>query len=203
MIIKNTDELVKNAIAHKNADHIANNVYAEISGSHNGEREEDWGICAIGCLATPATLEELVKEFPNNVSVWHEEKNGETYTFYQSDISDSKLLDNLEKKYGICENLAKAAETFFEGTHNGCGDYDSPSDFDKEYTDGDSGRHYILSREERANFPFEFAKALREGSDITNEEVKDWFYDNQIEMDINVYFDYEKKDDFLNWLVNN
>jgi len=200
MIIKNTDELVKNAIAHKNADHIANNVYAQISGNHNGTKEEEWDICAIGCLATPATLKELVKEFPDDVTVWTEEKNGETYTFYNSNITDDVLLNNLKEKYGICNALARAAETFFEGTHNGAGDFDHYEDFDKDYTDGESGRHYILSRDERANFPLEFAQALSEGASIPSENVLRWFSENDLYLEINVSFHPEQKNAFLDWL---
>ena len=192
-VIKNTDELVKTAKEHKLADHIRNNFYAKIQGKHNGERVEDWSVCAIGCLATPATLEELKKEYPDNVNTYEEKVGDEIYTHYSCDIDDDVLLYKLEEKYGITYILARAAETFFEGktkTYNNILDY-----YEEEF---------ILKNDEIANWPLQFAEALQkiEGVEVTDDMVRNWFYDAEIRLEVNSEYAHGQHLDFLDWLVS-
>jgi protease II len=190
MIIKNKQKLVERAKAHKNADHITNQTYADVAGSHNGDRKEDWKLCAIGCLATETSLEKLLEQFgTENVRVWQEDE----HTHYYCNIDEEILIDKLVDDFGICNSLARVAEAIFESVEEEFGMYDELRD--------DS--QFVLSYEERQNFPTEFAQALPEGTNITDDDVFEFC--NSVGIDIEYISPGEyvydgAKDDFLEWL---
>ena len=128
MKIKNTRELVLRAQGHARADHIKQGTYGQ--GAVNGHAEYQG--CAIGCLSTPHRKGDLRAWLRDNL--WGPAASL-TYVYQGSDAMTKQLAD----EFGISPQLARAAESLFEGF----------------YTHGDA-----------INFIPEFAKSLNEGADI-------------------------------------
>lgn len=138
MKIKNTRELVLRAQAHARADHILQSTYGE--GSVNGD--EEYQGCAIGCLSTPHRRTELrafLRQYLGEWRAWSGKKDI-TLTSYQ-------MTARLGEEFGICPELARAAEDVFErlDTHG-------------------AAIEWIPA----------FAKALVEGSSVTPAMMRAW-----------------------------
>lgn len=133
MRIKNKRELVLRALGHARLDHIAQGTYG--SASCNGEVE--FKGCAIGCLATPHRKGEL-RSFIRRLG---ELICGE----YELEEAGTDQIPRLKREFGICPELARVAEAFFESqpTHGAA-----------------------------IEFIPEFAKALPEGANITPRKVR-------------------------------
>lgn len=135
MKIKNTKELVLRAKGHARLDHVRQAEYG--TGAINGE-VEFYG-CAIGCLATPHRKQEA-KSFLKRF-VRHYIK-GEVNEF---SLNPDDLTKQLSKEFGICEALARSAESCFESCD---------------------------THEEAIDFIPAFAAALNEGADITPAKLR-------------------------------
>lgn len=165
MRIKNTTELRVRARSHAANDHVIQGTYG--IGVLNGHAE--FRGCAIGCLSTPhreADLRQYLSEFLNT-------KYGPTnridgVDFYGVFDEDSGQRQKLEDEFGMTKHLIIAAEGFFEAqpTHGAA-----------------------------INFVRDFATALPEGAEITNDMIDAWLRNNvELEWDSlhDEFFDYSE-----------
>lgn len=143
-IIKNKQKLVERAKGHAKLDHVTQGTYGR--AKTNGDVE--FKGCFIGCYATPHTQDELREwierhGFRGNPPSPFSEFAGMLYV----DASEAELVEELDRQFGICEGIARSAETVFENINK------------------DSDAIDFLPR---------VAEALPEGVDVTDEMVEEW-----------------------------
>lgn len=147
MRIKNTGELVLRAQGHARSDHIEQGTYGQLKA--NGFAE--FRGCAIGCLATPHRKRDLKALYRALMGGNRRSRHASgAYITTMDDLrqiefSSDGLIRGLKREFGICSELARCAEAIFEAQE---------------------------LHGEAISFIPAFARALREGADITPRKLR-------------------------------